>query len=251
MTALLEARQLRKTFRRWGVSVRAVEDASLAIAPGEALALVGASGSGKSTLARLLVRLLDADGGTLLWEGRDVTQARGAARRALWRGVQMIFQSPEGSFDPRYTLGESLAETARLRGAGRKEAEEAAAAMLRRCGLSTDLLRRYPREVSGGQCQRAAAARALLSRPKLLLCDEATSALDVTAAADLIDLLSRLQEEEGLAVLFISHDLGAAAALCRRGLVMDRGRIAEEAPMKELLRSPRSEAARRLAEAYV
>lgn len=248
MTALLEADGLWKAYRRGGRTVPAVCGVSLALHRGETLGLCGASGSGKSTLARLLLGLLTADAGTVRLEGQDVTAMGQKGRRLLWGAAQMIFQSPEGSFDPRLTLGESLAEGPRLRGASRAEAEALAEAMAARCGLAPELLRRYPWEVSGGECQRAAAARALAVRPKLLVCDEATSALDGDAREGLLALLADLRDREGLALLFISHDPAAVQALCGRVLIMDGGRIAEEGPAEVIFRAPQSEAGRRLAE---
>lgn len=249
MTALLEADGLWRSYRRGGRTVPAVCGVSLVLHRGETLGLCGASGSGKSTLARLLLGLLEADAGTVRLEGQDVTAMGRRGRRLLQGAAQMIFQSPEGSFDPRLTLGESLAEGPRLRGASREEADAVAAAMAARCGLAPELLRRYPWEVSGGECQRAAAARALSVRPKLLVCDEATSALDGEAREGLLSLLADLRDREGLSILFISHDPAAVAALCGRVLLMDGGRIVEEGPAETLFRAPRSEAGRRLAEA--
>lgn len=244
---VLELSHLRKAYRRSGVSdCAAVCDVSLSVRAGECVGLVGESGSGKTTIARLALRLDDADTGNILLHGRDVTHWKGARLKPFYRSVQAIFQDPVGSFDPRRTLGASVAEGLRNAGISRGEAFKRALELMESCGLTTSIADRYPREVSGGQCQRAAIARALTLDPEVLVCDEATSALDAMAQKRVIELLGRLRRERGLGVLFICHDIALVNKMCDRVVVLDRGRVVEEGPTDQVLRGPQSDAARAL-----
>ena len=192
MEPVLSVHDLTKTFSRPGqTELTAVNHISFDLRPGECLGIIGESGSGKSTTVNLITRLLDATAGTILLDGEDITGMTGKALRTAYRKMQMVFQTPTDSFDPRRTLGDGICESLRNNGSSRKEAAAEAARLLERCGLSADFAARYPHEVSGGQCQRAAIARALAVKPKLLICDEATSALDVTIQAQILDLLRR------------------------------------------------------------
>lgn len=238
-TPILQIQSLKKIFSRNGQDVFiAVDGVSFDMAQGECLGLIGESGSGKSTVANMIARLLDPDEGRIILDGADVTQAD---VRAVCRKVQMVFQSPQESFDPRRTLGDGVGESLLNAGKSAAEAREEAVRLLEAVGLPPDFTRRYPHEVSGGQCQRAAIARALAIEPKLLLCDEATSALDVTVQAEIVALLSRLMRERGMACLFICHDIALAQDFCDRLLVMYRGRIVEEGSPDEIVRSPKQE----------
>ncbi len=209
-----------------------VHGASLDVLPGEVLGLVGESGCGKSTIAMCVAGFLKPSAG-------DLVVCEGAAEPA--RGphkVQMVFQDPSSSFDPRCTLGKSVSEGLRNAGTPKAEALEQAGELFERCGLARELLGRYPHQVSGGQCQRAAIARALAARPALLIADEATSALDVTVQAQVVALLRELNAEFGMAVLFICHDLALVQDFCDRVAVMREGRIVEVGPTERVLSSP-------------
>ncbi len=246
---LLIVENLTKTFRADGREFAALKGVSLRLDPGETLGVVGESGSGKSTLARLICRFDEPDGGTIRLAGEDITHARPRELRAVYRRVQMVFQSPAGSFDPRRTLGDGIGES--LRSAGLPRAERAArvAALLARCGLPAEFASRYPHQVSGGECQRAAIARALAPGPRLLVCDEATGALDVTVQRQIMTLLTELRRADGLSCLFICHDLALAQSFCDRLMVMRDGLVVETGPADEVINFPRNDYTRRLVEA--
>ncbi|MBW7920863.1 MAG: ATP-binding cassette domain-containing protein [Rubellimicrobium sp.] len=250
MTALLEARNLTRHFRlaRDGLFgprpvLHAVDGVDLAIAPGEALGLVGESGCGKSTLARLLARLLDPTWGQVFLDGRDITRDSAArfARTAQRRAIQMVFQDPAESLDPLMTAFELIAEPARLlsgpmpRTALRGRVEDAAGA----AGLAADLLARLPHQLSEGQRARVGIARALVVGPRLLVLDEPASALDVSVQASVLRLLDRLRREQGVALLFVSHDLNVVRLLCQRIAVMYLGQIVETGPAADIWENPK------------
>jgi peptide/nickel transport system ATP-binding protein len=233
--------------------VRAVDDVAFALHPGETLALVGESGSGKTTVARLVLRLVAADAGRIVYRSSetdapvDVLALRGAALRAWRREVGIVFQDPFTSLNPRMTCGAALAEPLRVHGRARgREAEARAVALLERVGLGPDVLARFPHELSGGQRQRIAIARALALAPTILVLDEAVSALDVSIRAQILNLLLDLQAERGLAYLFITHDLALASVLAARVAVMAAGAIVESGPAEEVLARPRHAATVRL-----
>jgi ABC-type microcin C transport system duplicated ATPase subunit YejF len=252
---LLEARHLRKTFSapagafalgparangeaRSGVA--AVDDVSLELAAGETLAIVGESGSGKTTLVRMLLRLIEPDSGELLVEGRDFLAARGAELRALRREMQMVFQDPFASLDPRMRVGAIVGEPLEIhepqlsRGDRRSRVVE----ILRAAGLGEDALGRYPHEFSGGQRQRIGIARALVLRPRLVVADEPVSALDVSVGAQILELLQKLQRDFALTYLIISHSLPVVAQLATRIAVMQGGCIVETGPAEQILAAP-------------
>ncbi len=214
----------------------ALRGVSLAVEPGEVLCVVGQSGSGKSTLLRCAARLHDVDRGRILVGGADVTRLRGSAlRRAVRRNVQIVFQDPVASFAPRRTVGASIAEPLVVhRLAHRRARRERVEALAARVGLDAALLGRRPAELSGGQMQRAALARALAVEPAVLLLDEPTSALDATVAAQILELLETLRAESGLAMVLVTHDLSLAAAFGHRIAVLLGGCIVEEAPAASL-----------------
>jgi oligopeptide/dipeptide ABC transporter ATP-binding protein len=229
----------RGLFGRTVGKVRAVEDVSLKIAPGEVLGVVGESGSGKSTLGRMILRLLEPTDGRILFEGADITHLPRARLRPLRRQAQMIFQDPFSSLNPRMRIKAAIGEAVRLHGIA-KGADVAArvAEALQSVGLPPEAMRRYPRAFSGGQRQRLAIARALAIRPRFLIADEPVSALDVSIQAEIINLLQRLREELRLTMMFISHDLAVVELVSDRVLVLYLGRIMEVAEAGALFASP-------------
>lgn len=252
MEPVLNVKNLNKTFRQHGKpDFVAVDDISFRLYPGEILGIVGESGSGKSTVAKAVARLIDVTGGSICVNGEDVTRARGAKLRELYSQIQVVFQAPVASFDPRRTLGDGIGESLRNHGVSRKEAAQEVAKLLEQCGLPQEFARRYPHEVSGGQCQRAAIARALAIRPKILICDEATSALDVTVQQQIIELLQSLQKANGLSYIFICHNLALVQMFCDRVLVMYEGKIVEEGTPDDVIMAPKSEYARQLVDAIL
>ena len=221
--------------------VRAVEDVSLEIAPGETLGLVGESGCGKSSLGRAVVRLVEPAGGTVRFAGRDITHLRSEPLRRVRRQLQMVFQDPFGSLNPRLTVGQSVAEALEIHRLVPDRAHRTArvAELLVAVGLDPGLADRYPHEFSGGQRQRIGIARALAVEPKLIVCDEPVSALDVSAQAQIVNLLQDLQRDRGLAYLFIAHDLAVVEHISQRIVVLYLGCVVETAPARDLLAAPR------------
>lgn len=238
---MLEVKNLKKTFLKNKVSFSAVDDIGFSMQPGEILGIVGESGSGKSTVARILTRLETADRGSVMWEGKDIFSLKGKDLQAYYRQVQMVFQNPQDSFDPRCTLGDGVMESMINQGMKKADARKRMLELLELVELPSEIADRYPHQVSGGQCQRAAIARALAVQPKVLICDEATSALDVTIQLQIIELLEKLQKETGLSLLLISHDLALIQRLCNRVLVMYEGKIVERGTPDEIISSPREE----------
>lgn len=250
MNVLLKADGLTKIFKSGnGTVYTAVDHVSFHINEGETLGLVGESGSGKSTLAKMITRLTEPDAGTIHLNGKDITKARGKALREAYRQMQMVFQSPAGSFDPRKTIGYGIGESLRNNGISKAETEERVKMLLQQCGLSPEYAQRYPHEISGGQCQRAAIARALAICPRLLICDEATSALDVTVQYQIMELLQSLKQTNRLSFLFICHNLALVQSFCDRVLVMHEGKIVEEGTPDQVIQTPQSAYTKRLVEA--
>lgn len=249
---VLELQEVTKVFPgRKGAQVRALDRVSFCIEEGESVGLIGPSGSGKSTVANAVCRFINVTSGRILLRGCDITEARGKALRQVYKEVQMVFQSPRSSFDTRRTLGDGVGECLKNGGIGKDERRERVRALLERCGLPAAAADWYPHEVSGGQCQRAAIARALAAQPRLLVCDEATSALDVMAQRQILKLLLGLKAEGRLQLLFITHNLAVAQQCCDRLVVMDKGRIVEEGRTDDVVCRPQSEYTRRLIEAVL
>ena len=249
MEPILRVKNLRKTFSRQGqADFAAVNGIDFELFPGECLAVIGESGSGKTTAVNLIARLLDATSGSVFLDGREITHLRGRQLRQIYKTMQMVFQTPADSFDPRRTLGDGIGESLRNAGVSRKETRERVGELLKKCGLSPEFASRYPHQVSGGQCQRAAIARALAIEPKLLICDEATSALDVTVQKEIIELLNALRSQQGrnLSILFICHDISLVQQFADRVLVMYRGNIVEEGTPDEVIRGPQNDYTKRL-----
>jgi ABC-type oligopeptide transport system ATPase subunit len=254
MNPLLEIQDLKKTFALSGKfrvgsrHVRAVDNVDLSIKEGEHLGLVGESGSGKSTLARLILKLYSVDSGNILLHGCDITRLSQSKFRKHRHKVQMVFQDPSSSLDPRFTVRRILDEATTLlyKKLPRKEKAALMVTMLQKTGLDEGALSRYPHEFSGGERQRIAIARALMMRPRLLILDEAVSALDVLIQAQIIELLDSLEKEFGFTYLFITHNLRAARKLCSRIAVMYQGKIVEAAAAEELFSNPLHPYTRRL-----
>lgn len=241
--SLLEVQGLRKAYggrRRGAEPIVAVDDVSFEVHRGRTLALVGESGAGKSTTGLLVLRLVEPDAGSVVLDGVDLL---GLDRHRLRRQrpkMQMIFQDPQSSLDPRVPLGRSVAEPLKVNfGMNRSDRERRAADLLRRVGLGDDLFGRYPHELSGGQLQRVAIARALTLEPALIVCDEPVSALDVSVRAQVLNLLLQLQDEMALAYLFISHDLSVVRAVADEVIVMSAGRIVEHGTNEAIYTDPR------------
>lgn len=220
--------------------LRAVDGVDLELREGEALGIVGESGCGKSTLARAILRLVPITEGQVVWLGRAIEAESVAAMRPLRRDMQIVFQDPLASLDPRMTVGEIVAEPLRIHAPQmtRDQRRAAVTDMLARVGLPADVVNRYPHEFSGGQCQRIGIARAMVLRPKLLVCDEPVSALDVSIQAQIVNLLQDLKREFGMSILFVSHNLAVVRRLCDRVIVLYLGKPVEVAPTEALYREP-------------
>ncbi|CAD7047063.1 ABC transporter ATP-binding protein [Pseudorhizobium halotolerans] len=249
---VIEVDDLRKEYRSGSIFfgkervVKAVQGASFALQPGRTLGIVGESGSGKSSLGRLLVKLMDSDGGRILFDGQDIAPMKEAQFRALRPKIQMIFQDPFASLNPRSTIGRILTAGPVAHGMAPAKASQEARALLEHVGLDGGAFDRYPHEFSGGQRQRIGIARALMFKPKLLVADEAVSALDVSIQAQILELLNDIQRETGVAMIFITHDLRVASQICDEILVMQRGVIVEHGPPSQIFRNPQSSYTREL-----
>lgn len=232
---LLSARNIRLTYsttagllrKKTIASTKAVDGVNLDIYPGETVGLVGGSGSGKSTLARIITRLIEPDSGEVWFDGELLTEISADRMRLYRRDIQVVFQDPLHSLNPRRTVGESIARPLLNFSMPKKAALAKARELMEVVGLNPDAVSRYPHEFSGGQCQRIAIARALAVEPRLLILDEPVSALDVSVQAQILNLLKDLQKRFGIAFLFVSHDLGIVRYMCDRTLVMYRGQIME------------------------
>lgn len=240
MTALAALDNVRVHFAAaGGATVRAVQDVSLAVAPGGTVGLVGESGSGKSTAGRALLRLVPLTAGRVWFEGADITDLRGASLRRVRRRAQPVLQDPRGAFDPRLTVGASVAEPLLVHESmDRRTAMARVAELLEAVGLAVEYGTRRPAELSGGQLQRAAIARALACEPRLLVLDEPISALDVSVAGQILNLLLDLRADRELAYLFIGHDLASVGHVCQTIAVMYFGRIVEQGPTALVLDQP-------------
>jgi len=245
-SALLEVTNLKKYFpikggilRRTVATVKAVDGVSFAVKQGETLGLVGESGCGKTTTGRTVLRLEQATAGEVLFEGKDVLKAGGRQMKALRRDMQIVFQDPYASLDPRLTVGESIAEGLVIHGIGTvNERRERVREVLGRVGLHANQMTRFPHEFSGGQRQRIGIARALIMEPKLIVCDEPVSALDVSIQSQVLNLLKNLQREFGLTYLFIAHNLAVVEHISDRVGVMYLGKLVELSSRDDLFREP-------------
>lgn len=238
----LEVNDVSKRFP--GMGRLALNKVSFTLEQGECLGIVGGSGSGKSTLARVITLLEQSDGGSVSLFGKEILGLPRRQRKDVYSSIQMVFQMPLESFDPSYTLGASIAEVARSFGATRAEAKERALEKLRLVGLDETFYQRFPSQVSGGQCQRAALARALTANPSVLICDEITSALDVSTQAHIVSLIGELKGE--VSIVFITHDLALVSGLADRLLVLDEGEVAECGTTESVVANPQSACAKKL-----
>ena len=249
MEPVLKVENLTKVYTRKGhPDVTAVDHIGFELYPGECLGLIGESGSGKTTVVNMITRLLDSSEGRIVLDGEDITRLSGKGLRKAYSKMQMVFQTPTDSFDPRCTLGDGIGESLRNLGMGRAETKQEVERLLTECGLTPEFASRYPHQVSGGQCQRAAIARALAVKPKLLICDEATSSLDVTIQEEIVALLNDLRWKKGtdLSILFICHDIALVQQFCNRVLVLYKGKIVELGIPDEIIRNPKDPYTKRL-----
>ena len=236
---LVDARNLVKTFRASRGEVQAVTDVSLQIYRGETLALVGESGCGKSTLGRLLLRLIEANSGSIRFDGTELTTLKKKELRAFRKRMQLIFQDPYASLDPRFTIEKCISEPLRAAGYSAEEQYRTVRELAEKTGINPEHLGRYPHQFSGGQRQRVAIARAIALHPQMVVCDEPVSALDVSIQAQTLNLLHDLQAELQLTYLFISHDLGVVHYISDRVCVMFLGRICEIGTTEEIYYHPK------------
>jgi ABC-type oligopeptide transport system ATPase subunit len=243
----VSVRDLRVHFPMRGGAMKAVDGVSFDIPRGATLGLVGESGSGKSTVGRAVLRLIPASSGTITFDGINVLAASRLQLRALRRQMQIVFQDPAGSLNPRMRVGEIVGEPLLVHGLAKgDELRRQVASLLERCGLQASVASRYPHEFSGGQRQRIGIARAIALRPKLIVCDEPTSALDVSIQSQILNLMKDLQRDFNLSYLFISHDMAVIDHMCDRVAVMRNGRIVEQGPRDQVIGEPQHEYTRSL-----
>lgn len=250
---MLELRNVSKTFRKLGAfgrvmaETQAVKDISLHLRPGQCVGVIGESGSGKSTLARIALRMIDPDEGAVIHDGQDITELRGRDLNPFRHAVQPVFQDSAGALDPRMSIALILTEPLILRGdVDRAEFQDRIETALRAVDLPADMMHRRPGALSGGQRQRVGIARALLMEPRVLILDEPVSALDVSVQAQVLNLLLDLREAEGLAYMFVGHDLSVAEYFCDDILVMYLGEAQEYGPSEQLFRAPQADYTRKL-----
>ncbi|MFI0347920.1 MAG: ABC transporter ATP-binding protein [Chthoniobacterales bacterium] len=249
-SSLLEVQNLkiyfpiyRGIFRRQHGAIRAVDDVSFSIKPRTTVGLVGESGSGKTTIGRAIVRLINPTSGKIFYRGEEISTKSDSEFHPFRKKIQMIFQDPHGSLNPRITIGKSIAEALEIHfpAMSRSLREERVAQLLSKVNLLPEMMRRYPHEFSGGQRQRIGIARALAVEPELLICDEPVSALDVSVQAQIINLLQDLQEELDLSMLFIGHDLAVVKHISQTVLVLHHGKLVESGPADRVLQYPEND----------
>lgn len=237
MSTILELNNIKKAY---DVKM-AVDIDKLVIEDGDCVGLVGESGCGKSTLAGIITNIVKPDRGSVIFKGEDISGYNARKMRNIYKNMQMIYQLPIASFDPEYTLGKSVNEAIR-----NNKSDNLVSELFISVGLSEEYVNKYPRQVSGGECQRAAIARALAVQPEFLICDEATSALDVTVQSQIIALIKKLQQSRKMTVLFISHDIALVSQICNKTAVMKDGKIIEYSDTDNIINRPEKEYTRLL-----
>lgn len=250
MEEILVCENLTMTFDDGEYIVHALKNVSFSLRKNEVLGIIGESGSGKSTIAKLITGLYQPTGGNIFLGGRSIVRLKRQAQKEVYTKVQMVFQDAVGSFNPRRKIGESISDTlCRLCGENKHTAGKETALLLDDVGLPGDYAEKYPHELSGGECQRAAIARAMSVHPEILICDEATSALDVSAQAKIVELLMHLRRIHTVSILFITHDLPLVSNISDRILIMDEGELVEEGSTEEVITRPKTVYTRRLLDA--
>lgn len=250
MEEILVCENLTMTFDDGEYIVHALKNVSFSLRKNEVLGIIGESGSGKSTIAKLITGLYQPTGGNIFLGGRSVVRLKRQAQKEVYTKVQMVFQDAVGSFNPRRKIGESISDTlCRLCGENKHTAGKETALLLEDVGLPGDYAEKYPHELSGGECQRAAIARAMSVHPEILICDEATSALDVSAQAKIVELLMHLHRIHNVSILFITHDLPLVSNISDRILIMNEGELVEEGSTEEVITRPKTVYTRRLLDA--
>lgn len=246
MSNILEVKELNRVFNKGKKGeVYALKDVSFKLEEGQCLGIIGESGSGKSTAVRIITKLIKSTSGKVLLEGKDMEDM---PSKELYKKIQMVFQTPIESFNPRIRIGNNVGESLRNAGYSKEETKKRVCELLEECGLSREYYDRYPHELSGGECQRAAIARALANQPNILICDEATSSLDVTVQKEIINLLNSIRERRGkdLSIIFISHDIALVNQFCDEVIVMNNGEIVEKGDVNEIIHSPKEEYTKKL-----
>lgn len=246
MSDILEVKELNRVFNKGEKGeVYALKDVSFKLEEGKCLGIIGESGSGKSTTVRIITKLIKSTSGKVLLEGKDMEDM---PSKELYKKIQMVFQTPVESFNPRIRIGNNVGESLRNAGYSKEETKKRVCELLEECGLSRDYYDRYPHELSGGECQRAAIARALANQPNILICDEATSSLDVTVQKEIINLLNSIRESRGkdLSIIFISHDIALVNQFCDEVIVMNNGEIVEKGNVNEIIHNPKEEYTKKL-----
>ena len=239
---ILECKNINKKYRKKDHYHNASKNISFQLKEGECLGVVGESGCGKSTLAKIIMNLEKADSGEVILDDECISNKKGKELREVYKNIQMVFQDAIGSFNPKITIGKSIEEyVCSLCSTGEKNREIVVDNLLEMVGLPKEFKNRYPHELSGGQCQRAAIARALSSHPKVLICDEATSALDVSVQAQVIDLLVQMKKELNISYIFITHNLALVSSFCDRVIVMNHGEIVEEGSAYDVINNPQND----------
>jgi len=246
MGRILIVENLCKVFQKNKQEYPAVNNISFFLDEGECLGIVGESGCGKTTIVSMITGFVKPDKGTIRLKGSNIEPWNPKTRKELYKSMQMVFQNPVESFNPRIRLGNAIMESMMNRGFKRSEARERMHDLLKECGLFKEHANRYPHQVSGGECQRAAIARALASQPDVLICDEITSALDVMTQEQIMGLIRKMKEQKGLSLLFICHDLAVIQQVCSRVLVIYQGRIIEEGTPDDIIRKPQQEYTKKL-----
>ena len=250
MEEILVCENLTMTFDDGEYIVHALKNVSFSLRKNEVLGIIGESGSGKSTIAKLITGLYQPTGGNIFLGGRSIVRLKRQAQKEVYTKVQMVFQDAVGSFNPRRKIGESISDTlCRLCGEKKHTAGKETALLLDHVGLPGDYAEKYPHELSGGECQRAAIARAMSVHPEILICDEATSALDVSAQAKIVELLMHLRRIRNVSILFITHDLPLVSNISDRILIMNEGELVEEGSTEEVITRPKTVYTRRLLDA--